>query len=118
MAELIVTTTPTVEGRMATRYLGVVAGEAIMGANIFRDIFAGIRDMRSLPDVIFVIDPHREDIAVTEAAKLGIRIIGIVDTNCDPDPIQYVIPGNDDAIRSIRIILQNLVDAMVTSRKG
>jgi len=80
--------------------------------------FAGIRDMRSLPDVIFVIDPHREDIAVTEAAKLGIRIIGIVDTNCDPDKISYVIPANDDAIRSILLFSERLADSILEGRQS
>jgi small subunit ribosomal protein S2 len=80
--------------------------------------FAGIRDMRALPDVIFVIDPHREDIAVTEAAKLGIRIIGIVDTNCDPDKISYVIPANDDAIRSILLFSERLADSILEGRQS
>ncbi len=80
--------------------------------------FAGIRDMRSLPDVIFVIDPHREEIAVTEASKLGLRIIGIVDTNCDPDKIDYVIPANDDAIRSILLFSERLADSILEGRQS
>ncbi|MBK8724766.1 MAG: 30S ribosomal protein S2 [Holophagaceae bacterium] len=80
--------------------------------------FAGIRDMRSLPEIIFVIDPHREEIAVTEAAKLGLRIIGIVDTNCDPDKIDYVIPANDDAIRSILLFSERLADSILEGRQS
>jgi small subunit ribosomal protein S2 len=78
--------------------------------------FSGIRDMRHLPDVIFVLDPHREDIAVTEANKLGIKIVGIVDTNCDPDKIDYVIPANDDAIRSILLFSERVADSILEGR--
>ena len=77
----------------------------------------GIRNMKKLPDVLYAIDPSKEIIAIKEARKLGIPIVAITDTNCDPDLIDFIIPGNDDAIRSIRIILQNLVDAMVAGRK-
>jgi len=71
----------------------------------------GIRDMDGLPDVLFVVDPKREDIAVAEANKLGIPVIAIVDTNCDPELIDFVIPGNDDAIRSIRLFASRIADA-------
>ncbi len=80
--------------------------------------FQGIRDMRSLPDVMFVLDPHREDIAVTEARKLGIKIVGIVDTNCDPEVIDYVIPGNDDAIRSILLFTERVADSILEGRQS
>ncbi len=80
--------------------------------------FHGIRDMRCVPDVIFVIDPHREDIAITEAAKLGIKIVAIVDTNCDPDRIDYVIPGNDDAIRSILLFSERVADSILEGRQS
>ncbi len=80
--------------------------------------FHGIRDMRGVPDVIFVVDPHREDIAITEAAKLGIKIVGIVDTNCDPDKIDYVIPGNDDAIRSILLFSERAADSILEGRQS
>lgn len=73
----------------------------------------GIKDMRGMPDVLFVIDQRRELIAVQEAAKIGIPIVGIVDTNCDPENIRYVIPGNDDATRSIRLITHKLADAII-----
>jgi small subunit ribosomal protein S2 len=78
--------------------------------------FHGIKDMRGLPDVIFVVDPHREDIAVTEAKKLGLTVVGIVDTNCDPDKIDYVIPGNDDAIRSILLFAERAADSIIEGR--
>ncbi len=72
----------------------------------------GIRDMKRLPDVIFIVDPRKEAIAVAEANRLGIPVVAIVDTNCDPDPIDYVIPGNDDAIRSIKLITSVIADAV------
>lgn len=71
----------------------------------------GIRDMDGLPDAMFVVDPKREDIAVAEANKLGIPVIAVVDTNCDPEMVDYVIPGNDDAIRSIRLFASKMADA-------
>jgi small subunit ribosomal protein S2 len=78
----------------------------------------GVRDMAGKPDAMVIVDSARESIAVAEARRLGIPIIALVDTNADPAHVQYPIPGNDDAIRSIRIILQNLVDAMVAARKN
>ena len=71
----------------------------------------GIRDMTSLPDALFVVDPRKEHIAIAEANRLGIPVIGIVDTNCDPEEIDFVIPGNDDAIRSIRLFASRIADA-------
>jgi small subunit ribosomal protein S2 len=76
----------------------------------------GILDMDRLPDALVVIDTNREQIAVAEASRLGIPVVAIVDTNCDPDPIAYPIAGNDDAIRSIRVVLQRLVDPIVAAR--
>ncbi|HBG15001.1 MAG TPA: 30S ribosomal protein S2 [Synergistaceae bacterium] len=78
----------------------------------------GIRDMRDVPDALVVVDPKREDIAVLEARKLGIPIVGIVDTNCDPDLIDYPIPGNDDAIRAIKLIIGLLASAVIEGRQG
>jgi small subunit ribosomal protein S2 len=83
----------------------------------------GIRDLERLPDAIFVLDTKKEDIAVTEANKLGIPIVAVVDTNCDPDVIDYVIPGNDDAIRSANLMSRIVSDAVlegrfIASRKG
>ncbi len=73
----------------------------------------GIREMDGLPDAMFVIDPKKEYIAVKEAKKLGIPVVAIVDTNCDPDDINYVIPGNDDAIRAIRLFTQKIADSVL-----
>jgi len=73
----------------------------------------GIKDMGKLPDAIFVVDTKREEIAVKEARKLGIPVIAVVDTNCDPDVIDHVIPGNDDAIRSIRLFASKIADAVI-----
>lgn len=78
----------------------------------------GIRGMDSLPDALIVVDTARESIAVAEARRLNIPVVGIIDTNGDPSKIDYPIPANDDSIRSIRIVLQNLVDSLVTGTKG
>ncbi|MDD2756131.1 MAG: 30S ribosomal protein S2, partial [Methanothrix sp.] len=78
----------------------------------------GIRDMDELPDAIFVIDPRKERIAVAEARKLGIPVVGIVDTNCDPDEVDYIIPGNDDAIRAIRLLTSIMADAVLEGKEG
>ena len=78
----------------------------------------GIRIMKELPGALFVVDPRKEHIAVTEARILGIPIVGIVDTNCDPDEIDYVIPGNDDAIRAVKLIAGKLADAVLEGRQG
>jgi small subunit ribosomal protein S2 len=72
----------------------------------------GIKNMTELPDLLYIVDTRREDIAVKEANKLGIPIVGVVDTNCDPDPIQYVIPSNDDAIRAIKVITDRMAEAV------
>lgn len=78
----------------------------------------GVKTMDRLPKALFVVDPRKEHIAVAEARKLHIPIIGIVDTNCDPDEIDYVIPGNDDAIRAVRLISSAMADAVLESRQG
>ena len=78
----------------------------------------GIREMGKLPGVMFIVDPHNEDIAVAEARKLNIPIVAITDTNCDPDLIDYVIPGNDDAIRAIKLIAGAMADAVIEAREG
>ena len=78
----------------------------------------GVRDMERLPDAVFVVDPRKERIAVQEARKLNIPIISIVDTNCDPDEIDYVIPGNDDAIRAIKLICGRMADAVIEGLEG
>ncbi|RUL55778.1 MULTISPECIES: 30S ribosomal protein S2 [Lysinibacillus] len=78
----------------------------------------GIRDMTDIPDVMFVVDPRKERIAVAEARKLNIPIVGIVDTNCDPDEIDYVIPANDDAIRAVKLLTAKMADALIESKQG
>ena len=78
----------------------------------------GIREMKKLPGALFVVDPRKEHIAVTEARILNIPIVGIVDTNCDPDEIDYVIPGNDDAIRAVKLIAGKLADAVLEGKQG
>ena len=78
----------------------------------------GIKDMPRIPDVIFIVDPRKERIAVQEAHKLNIPIVAMVDTNCDPDEIDYVIPSNDDAIRAIKLITTALADAVIESNQG
>ncbi|AEX86033.1 30S ribosomal protein S2 [Marinitoga sp. 1135] len=78
----------------------------------------GLRGMKRIPDLLFLIDPRKEQIAVAEANMLGIPIIALVDTNCDPDPIDIVIPGNDDAIRAIKLISSKIADAYIEGREG
>lgn len=78
----------------------------------------GIREMSGLPGAVFVVDPRKERIAVQEARKLGIPVVGIVDTNCDPDEVDYVIPGNDDAIRAVKLICGKMADAVIEGLEG
>ena len=78
----------------------------------------GIREMKKLPGALFVVDPRKEHIAVSEARILGIPVVAIVDTNCDPDEIDYVIPGNDDAIRAVKLIAGKMADAVLEGRQG
>jgi len=78
---------------------------------------AGIKDMNGLPDVLFVIDSNKEAIAVEEARKLGIAVVAVVDTNCDPDEVDFVIPGNDDALRAIRLFTNKIADAVIEGRQ-
>ena len=78
----------------------------------------GIKNMKTLPSAMFVVDPKKEKNAVSEAKKLGIPVVAIVDTNCDPDEVDYVIPGNDDAIRGIKLILSVMADAILEGRQG
>ncbi|PBB05891.1 30S ribosomal protein S2 [Salimicrobium humidisoli] len=78
----------------------------------------GIRNMESLPDALFVIDPRKERIAIAEAHKLDIPIVGMVDTNCDPDEIDYVIPANDDAIRAVKLLTGKMADAILEAKQG
>ena len=78
----------------------------------------GIKDMKDLPGALFVVDPRKERIAVAEARKLGIPLVGIVDTNCDPDEIDHVIPGNDDAIRAVKLITSVMAAAVLEAKQG
>ena len=78
----------------------------------------GITEMKKQPAAMFIVDPRKEKIAVLEAKKLGIPIVAIVDTNCDPDEVDYVIPGNDDAIRAVKLIAGAMADAVIEGRQG
>lgn len=78
----------------------------------------GIREMKELPAAMFVVDPRSERIAIAEARKLNIPVFGIVDTNCDPDDVDYVIPANDDAIRAVRLIVGKMVDGIIEANQG
>ena len=78
----------------------------------------GIRDMKGMPGALFIVDPKKERIAVKEARILGIPIVGIVDTNCDPDDVDYIIPANDDAIRAVKLIAGSMADAIIEAKQG
>ena len=78
----------------------------------------GIKEMKGMPGAIFVVDPKKEKIAVKEARILGIPVVGIVDTNCDPDDVDYIIPANDDAIRAVKLIAGCMADAVIEARQG
>ena len=78
----------------------------------------GIKDMKKVPDIIFIVDPRKERIAIQEAHILGIPLVGIVDTNCDPEEMDYVIPGNDDAIRAVKLLTAKMADAVIEANQG
>lgn len=78
----------------------------------------GIKEMEHIPDAIFVVDPKKERICVQEAQALGITLIGIADTNCDPEELDFVIPGNDDAIRAVKLIVSKMADAVIEANQG
>ena len=78
----------------------------------------GIRDMKKLPNCVFVVDPKKEKLCVAEARKLGITVMGIADTNADPDELDYIIPGNDDAIRAVKLIVAKMADAVIEAKQG
>lgn len=86
--------------------------------NKLEKYLGGVKEMKKLPGALFIVDPRKERNAIAEARKLGIPIVAIVDTNCDPDEIDYVIPGNDDAIRAIRLISATMANAVVEGRQG
>ncbi|MCF3942405.1 30S ribosomal protein S2 [Oceanobacillus alkalisoli] len=93
-------------------------GELLKERDRLVKFLGGIKDMKKLPDAMFVIDPRKERIAIAEAHKLNIPIIGIVDTNCDPDEIDYVIPANDDAIRAVKLLTSKMADAILEGKQG
>ncbi len=78
----------------------------------------GIKEMKDLPSLMFVVDPRKEKIAIQEAHILGIPVVAIVDTNCDPEEVDYVIPGNDDAIRAVKLIVAKMADAVIEANQG
>ena len=78
----------------------------------------GIKEMQEIPDMIFVVDPRKERICIQEAHTLGIPLVGICDTNCDPEELDYVIPGNDDAIRAVKLIVSKMADAVIEGNQG
>ena len=78
----------------------------------------GIKEMGGIPDMIFVVDPRKERICIQEAHSLGIPLVGIADTNCDPEELDYVIPGNDDAIRAVKLIVAKMADAVIEANQG
>ncbi|MDR0405623.1 MAG: 30S ribosomal protein S2 [Clostridiales bacterium] len=80
--------------------------------------FGGIKEMKKMPGVIFVVDPRKEKIAIAEAKRLDIPVVAIVDTNCDPEEVDYVIPGNDDAIRAVKLIVETMANAVMEGRQG
>jgi len=84
---------------------------------LVRDL-GGIKEMKDIPQIMFVVDPRKEHNAILEAKKLGIKIVAIVDTNCDPDEVDYVIPGNDDAIRAVKLIAGKIADAVIEANQG
>lgn len=86
--------------------------------NRLETYLAGIEGMRELPQAVFIVDPRKEHIAITEARKIGCPVVAIVDTNCDPDEADYVIPGNDDAIRAVRLLTSRMADAILEGREG
>lgn len=100
---------------------GGINKKEILGLQKEKDKLArnleGVKDMGKLPDAVFIVDPKREEIAVKEVRKLGIPLIAVVDTNCDPDLVDYVIPGNDDAIRSIRLFASKIADAVIEGQQ-
>ena len=108
--------TPGTDGRFETLSKKEIARAEKEKRKLLKNL-EGIRPMTRLPDAIFVVDTRKEKIAVDEARKLKIPVIGIVDTNCDPDEVDYVIPGNDDALRSIRLFASKIADAIIGGRQ-
>ena len=100
------------------KYAKKEALKMIAEADKLEKYLGGIKDMKGMPAAIFVVDPKKERIAVKEARILGIPVVGIVDTNCDPDDVDYIIPANDDAIRAVKLITSCMADAIVEAKQG
>ena len=107
----------TIRGRVARLAQLKVAGLELEIEKLEKYL-GGITEMKKIPQAMFIVDPRKERIAVSEAIKLGLPIVAIVDTNCDPDEIDYVIPGNDDAIRAIKLISSVMANAMIEGKQG
>jgi len=93
------------------------AGKLDQQIDRLNNLLGGIKEMRQIPDAVFIVDPHRERIAITEAIKLGVTVVAMVDTNCDPDEVDYVIPSNDDAIRAVRVVTAKIADAALEGQQ-
>ena len=100
------------------KYAKKEALKLIAEADKLEKYLGGIKDMKGMPGALFVVDPKKERIAVKEAAILGIPVVGMVDTNCDPDDVDYVIPANDDAIRAVKLITSCMADAIIEAKQG
>ena len=100
------------------KYAKKEALKMVAEADKLEKYLGGIKDMKGMPGAIFVVDPKKERIAVKEAKILGIPVVGIVDTNCDPDDVDYVIPANDDAIRAVKLITSCMADAIIEAKQG
>ena len=100
------------------KYAKKEALKMIAEADKLEKYLGGIKDMKGMPGAIFVVDPKKEKIAVSEARTLGIPVVGIVDTNCDPDDVDYIIPANDDAIRAVKLIARCMADAIIEAKQG
>ena len=100
------------------KYAKKEALKLIAEADKLEKYLGGIKDMKGMPGALFVVDPKKEKIAVKEARILGIPVVGMVDTNCDPDDVDYVIPGNDDAIRAVKLITSCMADAIIEAKQG
>ena len=100
------------------KYAKKEALKMIAEADKLEKYLGGIKDMKGMPGAIFVVDPKKEKIAVKEARILGIPVVGMVDTNCDPDDVDYIIPANDDAIRAVKLIASKVADSVIESRQG
>ena len=116
--EISVATTKAYSAQLIAQYLLSILFASVRGKIDDAQVEELLKDMKKLPGALFIVDPRKERIAVAEAKKLNIPIVAIVDTNCDPDEIDYVIPGNDDAIRAVKLIAGVMADAIIEGRQG